>query len=82
MPRKGYAWAWASLPAGHEPSDVIVGLGEPEFDAEGRYVELRFGHPAHKRRIISLDFPSGSSSEDRQQAKVPLLDLIYPHLAA
>ncbi len=63
-----------------EPSDVITGLGEPEFDAEGRYVELRFDSFAAKRAIISCYFPSGSSGEERQQAKFRFLETVYPHL--
>lgn len=63
-----------------EPSEVIVGLGVPEFDAEGRYVELRFDTPHAKHSLISCYFPSGSSGEERQQAKFRFLDAIYPHL--
>jgi exodeoxyribonuclease-3 len=40
-----------------EPSDVIVGHKSPEFDSEGRYVELRFDTPSAKRSIISCYFP-------------------------
>jgi exodeoxyribonuclease-3 len=63
-----------------EPSDVIVGFDGGEFDAEGRFVELRFDTPTHKRSIISSYFPSGSSGEERQAAKFRFLDLMYPHL--
>ncbi len=63
-----------------EPSDVIVGHNSSEFDAEGRYVELRFDTPSAKRSIISCYFPSGSSGEERQQAKFRFLDEFYPHL--
>ncbi|HSO44852.1 MAG TPA: exodeoxyribonuclease III, partial [Rhodoferax sp.] len=63
-----------------EPSEVITGLGEPEFDAEGRYVELRFDSAGTKRSIISCYFPSGSSGEERQQAKFRFLAVVYPHL--
>ena len=76
--KKGYSGV--ALYSRHEPSEVIVGLGEPEFDAEGRYVELRFDALGKKRSLISCYFPSGSSSEERQQAKFRFLDLIYPHL--
>lgn len=62
-----------------EPSDVIVGIGVPEFDAEGRYVELRFDTPTTKRSIISCYFPSGSSGEERQLAKYRFLAAIYPY---
>jgi exodeoxyribonuclease-3 len=64
----------------HAPSDVIVGFDGGEFDAEGRYVELRFDTPQRKRSIISCYFPSGSSGPERQEAKYRFLDAIYPHL--
>ena len=78
--KKGYSGV--ALYSRHEPSDVIVGLGEPEFDAEGRYVELRFDTLSQQRSIVSCYFPSGSSSEERQQAKFRFLELIYPYLAS
>ena len=76
--KKGYSGV--GVYSRHEPSDVIVGFDAGEFDAEGRFVELRFDTPAHKRSIISSYFPSGSSGEDRQAAKFRFLDLMYPHL--
>ncbi|MFY8044692.1 MAG: exodeoxyribonuclease III, partial [Rhodoferax sp.] len=63
-----------------EPSDVIIGYGSSEFDSEGRYVELRFDTPTRKHSIISAYFPSGSSGEERQQAKFRFLAEFYPHL--
>jgi exodeoxyribonuclease III len=81
--KKGYSGV--GLYTRHEPSDVIVGLGPHDhtnlFDAEGRYVELRFDKPGRKLSIISCYFPSGSSSEERQQAKFQFLEVIEPHLA-
>jgi exodeoxyribonuclease-3 len=78
--KKGYSGVGAFTR--HEPSDVIVGFGCEEFDAEGRYVELRFDTPQRKLSIISCYFPSGSSGEDRQAAKFRFLDVVDPHLAA
>lgn len=63
-----------------QPSDVVAGFDSGEFDAEGRYVELRFDTPARKYSIISAYFPSGSSGEERQQAKYRFLARMYPHL--
>ncbi len=63
-----------------EPSDVVIGFESPEFDAEGRYLELRFDTAFAKRSIISCYFPSGSSGEERQLAKYRFLDQMYPHL--
>jgi len=76
--KKGYSGV--AVYSRHEPSDVIVGYGSHEFDAEGRYVELRFDTPARKLSIISSYFPSGSSGEERQQAKFRFLDEFDPHL--
>lgn len=76
--KKGYSGV--GIYSRQEPSEVITGLGEPEFDAEGRYVELRFDSAGTKRSIISCYFPSGSSGETRQQAKFRFLAAIYPHL--
>ena len=63
-----------------EPSDVVVGLADAEFDNEGRWVEARFDKPGRKLSIISAYFPSGSSGEERQQAKFRFLALLYPKL--
>lgn len=64
------------------PSDVIAGFGNPEFDAEGRYTELRFDTPRRRFSIISVYFPSGSSGPERQEAKFRFLDAFFPHLMA
>ena len=64
------------------PSAVVTGIGNAEFDAEGRYVEARFDTPARKLSIISCYFPSGSSGELRQAAKFRFLALMAPHLKA
>jgi len=64
------------------PTDVITGFGSPEFDAEGRYTELRFDTPSRRFSIISAYFPSGSSGPERQEAKFRFLDAFFPHLMA
>jgi exodeoxyribonuclease-3 len=78
--KKGYSGV--GLYTRRTPSAVIAGLGNPEFDAEGRYIEARFDTPARKLSLISCYFPSGSSGEDRQAAKFRFLDIVYPHLLA
>ena len=77
--KKGYSGV--GLYTRHEPSDVRIGFGVPEFDDEGRWVELRFDKPGRKLSLISCYFPSGSSGEERQQAKFRFLDAMAPHLA-
>jgi exodeoxyribonuclease-3 len=78
--KKGYSGV--AVYSKHAPSDVNVGYGSQEFDAEGRYVELRFDTPRRKFSVISCYFPSGSSGEERQLAKFRFLDGFDPHLVA
>lgn len=78
--KKGYSGV--GMYTQEKPSAVISGIGVPEFDAEGRWVEARFDRADRKLSIISCYFPSGSSGEDRQQAKFRFLDVLYPYLLA
>ncbi|MBR8335388.1 exodeoxyribonuclease III [Burkholderia ambifaria] len=73
--KKGYSGA--GVYSRHEPDDVIIGFGSSEFDPEGRYVEARYG----KLSVVSVYVPSGSSGEERQQAKYRFMDEFMPHLA-
>jgi exodeoxyribonuclease-3 len=57
---------------------VISGLGEAEFDAEGRYLRVDYGALS----VISVYLPSGSSSPERQEAKFRFLDIFLPQLRA
>ena len=77
--KKGYAGV--AIYSRHAPSEVVTGFGSAEFDAEGRYLELRFDTPQRKLSLVSCYFPSGSSGEERQQAKFRFLDQFEPHLA-
>ena len=78
--KKGYSGV--AVYTRHEPSDVVVGFDGGEFDAEGRWAELRFDKPGRKFSVISVYFPSGSSGPERQEAKYRFLDRMYPHLMA
>jgi exodeoxyribonuclease III len=82
--KKGYSGV--GLYTRHAPSDVKIGFGHAEFDDEGRFVEARFDRPGRKGMpkfsIVSCYFPSGSSSEERQQAKFRFLEAFYPFLQA
>ncbi len=74
--KKGYSGV--GVYARREPKRVVCGFGNAEFDAEGRYVEADFGDYT----VVSMYLPSGSSSEERQQAKFRFLDAYLPHLQA
>lgn len=73
--KKGYSGV--GIYSKFEPDAIQVGFGCHEFDAEGRYVQCDFG----KLSVISLYCPSGSSSDERQQAKFRFMDVFLPHLA-
>lgn len=70
--KKGYSGV--AIYARSKPDKVIVGMGNAEFDAEGRYLEAQFGNLS----VISLYMPSGSSKEERQQAKYRCMDYFLP----
>jgi exodeoxyribonuclease-3 len=72
--KKGYAGV--ALYCRRKPDAVVKGFGVREFDAEGRFLEARFG----KLAVISLYLPSGSSGPHRQASKFRFLDKFLPHL--
>ncbi len=73
--KKGYSGV--GIYSVREPDAVIEGLGIPEFDAEGRYLEAQFGNLS----VVSLYLPSGSSGEERQAVKFRFMEAFMPHLA-
>jgi len=72
--KKGYSGT--GVYSREKPLSVTTGFGNAEFDAEGRCVQVDF----EKLTVISLYCPSGSSSDDRQQAKFRFMDAFMPHL--
>ncbi|WP_133716932.1 exodeoxyribonuclease III [Methylocaldum gracile] len=72
--KKGYSGV--ALYSRREPDEVIQGIGWPDMDAEGRYLEARFGPLS----VVSLYLPSGSSSEERQAVKFDFMNRFLPYL--
>ena len=72
--KKGYAGV--ALYSRVAPAKLIEGFGVKEFDAEGRYLEARFG----KLSVISLYLPSGSAGPHRQASKFRFLEAFLPQL--
>ncbi|PHS26124.1 MAG: exodeoxyribonuclease III [Methylophaga sp.] len=66
--KKGYSGV--ALYCKQQPDEVIVGMGNDEFDSEGRYIEAKFGNLS----VISLYMPSGTSKEERQLFKYRCMD--------
>lgn len=59
-----------------QPLRVLTGLGIPEFDSEGRYLQADFENLS----VVSIYFPSGSSGEHRQNVKFAFLSAMDAHL--
>ena len=74
--KKGYSGV--AIYSRKEPDRVVEGLGWPDFDAEGRFIQADFGQLS----VISLYLPSGSSSEARQAAKFDFMERFTPLLQA
>jgi exodeoxyribonuclease III len=74
--KKGYSGV--GIYTKNQPDAIIEGLGLADIDAEGRYIEARFGNLS----VVSLYLPSGSSGEERQAVKFSVMERFYPHLAA
>ena len=72
--KKGYSGT--AIYSKSEPKKVVRGYGDPEFDNEGRYLEVQLG----KLNVVSLYLPSGSSSEERQEAKYRCMASFEEHL--
>ncbi len=72
--KKGYSGV--AIYAKNKPDRIITGMGNNEFDSEGRYIEALFGNLS----VISLYMPSGSSKEERQQIKYRCMDYLLPKL--
>jgi len=72
--KKGYSGV--GIYTQHEPKQVKEGLGVPQIDEEGRYLELVYDGLT----VISVYLPSGSSGEHRQAAKFEFMDVFVDHL--
>ncbi len=72
--KKGYSGV--ALYSRRAPDEVKRGFESREFDAEGRYVEGRFGG----LRVASLYLPSGSAGAHRQKSKFRFLKDFLKHL--
>ncbi|MBE2258994.1 MAG: exodeoxyribonuclease III [Rhodobacteraceae bacterium] len=60
-----------------KPERIVERLDNAEFDLEGRFLRADFG----RLSVISLYQPSGSSSEQRQEAKFRFMAFIFPRLS-
>ncbi len=72
--KKGYSGV--AIYSRDRPARIVEGIGDPDVDREGRYLEARFGNLT----VVSLYAPSGTSGEQRQQFKYRFMDTFMPFL--
>src|SRR5207247_810843 len=72
--KKGYSGV--ALYSRKTPDEIARGFRNREFDAEGRYVEARFGD----LWVVSVYLPSGSAGPHRQASKFRFLKHFLRHL--
>ena len=73
--KRGYSGV--ALYARRAPDQVTPGLGIPEFDAQGRFLQADFGGLS----VVSLYLPSGTMGEAAQARKYEFMDRFLPRLA-
>ena len=74
--KKGYSGV--ALYARQTPDRVQHGVGWPDFDSEGRWLQVDVGDLS----VISLYLPSGTSKSERQNFKFECMARLQPHLEA
>lgn len=72
--KKGYSGV--AVYTRHEPDKVMKGLGWPDIDREGRYLQIDLG----KLSIVSFYMPSGTSGEERLGFKLEFMERLKPLL--
>lgn len=58
------------------PDNVVVGMNNPRYDAEGRVIRADFGDLS----VMSVYVPSGSSGDERQAFKMEFLEAFLPFI--
>ncbi len=74
--RSKAGYSGVAVASRHVPDRVQYGLGWPEFDREGRWLQLDFG----RLSVVSLYMPSGSHSEDRHAWKLVCCERLLQHM--
>jgi exodeoxyribonuclease-3 len=72
--KRGYSGV--AIYAKRQPQNVVMGLGIPEFDAQGRFLQADFGALS----VVSLYMPSGTMGEEAQKRKYKFMDRFMPKL--
>ena len=77
-------WSYSAIKKGYsgvatysrmKPKNIKHGIGEPDFDSEGRILELEFDDFI----LFNIYFPNGQKNEDRLQYKLDFYDAFFSY---
>ena len=74
--KKGYSGV--AVYSRHEPLSVNMGFNNPDFDNEGRVIEIEFP----KFILYNVYFPNGGRGPERVKYKLDFYDLLFKHAQA
>jgi exodeoxyribonuclease-3 len=72
--KRGYSGV--AIYSKREPDHVVMGLGIPEIDRQGRFLQADFGNLS----AVSLYMPSGTMGEEAQARKYKFMDVFMTRL--
>jgi exodeoxyribonuclease III len=72
--KKGYSGV--AILTKQAPDNVVIGMDNPRYDAEGRVIRADFGDLS----VVSVYIPSGSSGDERQAFKMEFLAAFGPFI--
>ena len=72
--KKGYSGV--GIFSKHEPDLIVVGMGMPRYDSEGRVLRADFGDVT----VVCVYVPSGTTGDIRQDFKMEFLDDFFVYL--
>ena len=72
--KRGYSGV--AIYSKREPENVVMGLGIPEIDKQGRFLQADFGNLS----AVSLYMPSGTMGEEAQARKYKFMDVFIKRL--
>lgn len=72
--KKGYSGVM--IASKQKPEKVVVGMGKPRYDSEGRVLRADFGDIT----VVCVYVPSGTTGDIRQEFKMDFLDAFYKYI--
>lgn len=76
FPAKKKGYSGVAILSKTQPDNVVYGMGNDEYDDEGRFIRADFGDLS----VVSVYHPSGTSGDERQDFKMKWLDFFHNYV--